>query len=122
MVPAMAIIVETTTRVQSNALCLRDSSFPKIFRWKDAGRIMQIVKQANEPSRDMIRSNEGIRMARIINTTVTTMRIAHFQIPRLNPERPSKLEAGPSERPSSPQNTSAVLTIGRALYREVSTT
>jgi hypothetical protein len=76
---------------------------------------MQIVKPASEPSNDMILSKDGMKMATMTINSGRTIRIVSLRMPRVSPDMPVNASVVGSERLSSPQNISTVLTIGRVL-------
>lgn len=119
-VPVMEMILATTTSVQSSACCLALSSPLKSVRWKRQGRMIHIMKPAREPSRAMILSNEGTKIATIMIETGRPIRITSLRMPRVRPDMPVIASAAGKARASSPQKISRVLTMGRVLERYVS--
>lgn len=114
-VPAMARMVQTTIKLQSQIFCFTDRSSPKILRWKAHGRMMQMLKQAMAPISAMTTSNEGMNTAMMTTTTIVKMRMTIFMIPRQKADIPASSLLFGMTRASRPQKISTVVKIGRAL-------
>jgi len=114
-VPTIAIIEETTIKIQFTILSDLGISLPKIFRWKASGRMMQMLKHATEPSRLMMRSKSGTRMAQMTKTIIINMRTVAFKIPLVIPDMPFSEVVDATALASRPMRISMVLTMGRAL-------
>ena len=99
-------------RVQSIALCQYVNSLPKSFKWNPHGRMMQMVKHAIAPIRDIIRSKSGTRIANTTNKTVQRRRTVTFRQPLVKPDMPVMEASSASALASRPSEISIVLTIG----------
>ena len=74
--------------------------------------MIQIVKQATAPSRDMMRSNSGRRMAIPTNSNVKPTRAQIMAIPRQKPEMPLRDSALAIAVVSRPKAISTVSVTG----------
>lgn len=79
------------------------------------GRMIQIVKHKALPINAIMLSKAGKMMAMITNMTITAMRIMTLSMPRVQEERPTRDSLSDTARESSPEKTSIVETMGRAL-------
>jgi len=77
--------------------------------------MMQIMKPAKDPSRAMILSNDGTKIATIMIEIGRPIRMVRLRIPRVRPDMPVIASDAGRARASSPQKISNVLIIGRVL-------
>ena len=94
----MAIMVLTTIKLQFRTFSPFPISCPKSFKWNAKGKMMQIEKHATLPSRVMIRSKEGKRMAMMTNERMIRIRSVNLSIPRVRPDMPFKDDEAASDR------------------------
>jgi len=114
-VPVTDIKVATITNIQSTTCCLVLSWPLKSVKWNRQGRIMQIVKPASEPSRAIILSNDGTKIATMMIEIGRPIRITILRIPRVSPDMPVMASDAGSARASRPLKISRVLIMGRVL-------